>query len=192
MGQQSTDNHRSLLSQIPNGITSSRILIALLFPFCPESWHLPLILIGLASEFLDGFIARVCNWTSYLGQVLDPVADKLFVLSISLTWIVLNRITLQQWLLFALRDFGVLLIFLLLLASGRVRTVRSVKARFPSKLTTAFQYLLFLMVLTGSTRMVMPLALLTAGIGLIATLQYAYLIRQAISTGGTEGATRSS
>ena len=69
-----------------------------------------LILAGLASEFLDGFIARLCNWTSYLGQVLDPIADKLFVLSVSLTWIALGKLTLLQWLLFALRDFGPFLV----------------------------------------------------------------------------------
>ncbi|MCB1672802.1 MAG: hypothetical protein KDI29_16870, partial [Pseudomonadales bacterium] len=118
---------------------------------------------------------------SYLGQVLDPIADKLFVLSVSVTWIVLGKITLLQWLLFALRDFGVLLIFLVLLTIGRIRSTRSVPARLPSKITTAFQYLLFLAVLTGNVRLVMPLALLTALIGLIATLQYIYLIRRAES-----------
>jgi phosphatidylglycerophosphate synthase len=174
MTQPATSN---LTRHIPNGITSIRIVIAAVFPFCPEPAHLPLVLAGLATEFLDGFVARLCNWTSYLGQVLDPIADKLFVLSISVTWIMLGKITLLQWLLFALRDFGVFFIFLILLAIGRLRTVRSVKARFPSKLTTAFQYLLFLVVLSGNSRFLMPLAILTAITGLIATLQYAYLIR---------------
>jgi cardiolipin synthase len=172
------DNFRhSSLRHIPNGITSLRIAIAAIFPFCPESVHLVLILAGLATEFLDGLIARSFNWTSYLGQVLDPIADKLFVLSVSVTWIVLGNITLLQWLLFALRDFGVFFIFLGLLVMGKVGTVKSVKARFPSKLTTALQYLLFLLVLTANTQFLMPLAILTATTGLIATLQYAHLIR---------------
>lgn len=167
----------SLARHIPNGITAIRIVIAAVFPLCPEAAHLPLILAGLATEFLDGFLARLCNWTSYLGQVLDPIADKLFVLSVSVTWILLGNITLLQWLLFALRDFGVFFIFLILLAIGRLRTVRSVKARFLSKVTTAFQYLLFLVVLADQSRFLIPLAVLTAITGLFATLQYAYLIR---------------
>lgn len=167
----------SLTRHVPNGITTLRILIAAAFPLCPESAHLPLILAGLASEFLDGFLARLFNCTSYLGQVLDPIADKLFVLSISVTWIVLGKITLLQWLLFALRDFGVFFIFLILLAIGRLRSVKSVKARFLSKVTTAFQYLLFLVVLSDNPRFLLPLAVLTAVTGLVATLQYAYLIR---------------
>ena len=68
-------------------------------------------------------------------------------------------------------------IFLALLLAGKVNSVRSVKARFPSKLTTALQYLLFLLVLTNNTQLLMPLALLTAATGLIATVQYAHLIR---------------
>ena len=177
MNQKSETLRPSALRHIPNGITSLRIGIAVLFPFVPESTHLVLILAGLATEFLDGFIARLGNWTSYLGQVLDPVADKLFVLSVSVTWIILGKITLLQWLLFALRDFGVLFIFLGLLAAGKVGSVKSVKARLPSKLTTGLQYALFLLILTGNTRFVMPLALLTAATGLAATMQYAYLIR---------------
>jgi phosphatidylglycerophosphate synthase len=162
---------------IPNGITSLRIVIAAAFPFCPESLHLLLILTGLATEFLDGFIARLGNWTSYLGQVLDPIADKLFVLSVSLTWIALGELTLWQWLLLAFRDFGVLCLFLTLLAMGRVRGFRSVKARLPSKLTTGLQYLAFLLVLGGFSQWLTPVAVATALLGLVATLHYAYLVR---------------
>ena len=177
MNRQADNQQHTVFRHIPNGITSLRIVVAAIFPFTPESIHLLLILAGLATEFFDGFIARTCNWTSYLGQVLDPVADKLFVLSVSVTWIVLGKVTLLQWLLFALRDFGVFFIFLGLLLMGQVRSVKSVKARFPSKLTTALQYLLFLLVLTDNIQLLMPLAIITAATGLIATMQYAHLIR---------------
>jgi len=175
-GSRSSD----LWAQIPNGITCLRIIIAAVFPFCPESLHLMLIMVGLATEFLDGFIARLCNWTSYLGQVLDPVADKLFVLSVSVTWIVLGKISLLQWLLLAVRDFGVLFIFLALLATGKARGFRSVKARLPSKITTGLQYLVFLLVLAGLPRWLNPLVTVTAVLGLVAFLHYAYLVRQAL------------
>jgi len=177
MNRESDNSQPGVLRHIPNGITSLRIVIAVIFPFTPESAHLLLILAGLATEFLDGFIARLGNWTSYLGQVLDPVADKLFVLSVSVTWIVLGKVTLLQWLLFALRDFGVFFIFLGLLLMGKIGSIKSVKARFPSKLTTALQYLLFLLVLTGNTQLLLYLAIMTAATGLVATLQYAHLIR---------------
>ncbi|WP_054774315.1 CDP-alcohol phosphatidyltransferase family protein, partial [Methylogaea oryzae] len=34
-----------------------------------------------ASDGLDGFLARRCGWTSRLGSHLDPIADKLLLLS---------------------------------------------------------------------------------------------------------------
>ncbi len=166
-----------MLRHIPNAITCIRILIAAVFPFCPESMHLGLILVGLASEFLDGFTARIFKWTSYLGQVLDPFADKLFVLSVSLTWVWLDKLSVVQWLLLGLRDFGVLFIFIALILRSRIRTVESVSARFPSKLTTAFQYLVFGVVLMDRLELLMPLVLVTAAAGLVATIHYAYLLK---------------
>ncbi|NKB32702.1 MAG: hypothetical protein GKR91_06355 [Pseudomonadales bacterium] len=177
MDDQNPTAETSALRHIPNGITSLRILVAAVFPFSPEAAHLWLVIAGLLTEFFDGFIARTFKWSSYLGQVLDPVADKLFVLSVSLTWVWLGKLTILQWLLLGARDFGVLFIFLGLIATGKIRRVQSVKAKMPSKITTALQYLLFLLVLTGSSTYLDTLALLTAGIGLVATVQYGYLLR---------------
>lgn len=177
MANNSSRQQAPILRHIPNAITGIRLVIAAIFPFCPESLHLTLILVGLATEFLDGFIARLFNWTTYLGQVLDPVTDKLFVLSVSLTWVWLGKLTVLQWLLLGLRDFGVLFIFLLLILLGKIASVKSVQAQFPSKLTTAMQYLVFLLVLTSNVQYLMPLVLLTAGIGLVATVHYAYILK---------------
>jgi hypothetical protein len=99
------------------------------------------------------------------------------VLSVSLTWVWLGELTVLQWLLLALRDFAVLLIFLILLVRGKIGQVRSVKARLPSKITTALQYLVFLCVLMDQHSYIMTLALLTAGVGLLASIHYAYLLR---------------
>ena len=177
MNEDSSAQSLSWLPHIPNAITAIRIAVAAVFPFCSESIHLWLIVIGLATEFLDGFVARAFKWTTYLGQILDPVADKLFVLSVSLTWVWLGHLSVTQWLLLGLRDFGVLFIFLALLALGKIRSVRSIKAQLPSKLTTAMQYLVFLLVLTESFQFLTPLAILTAVAGLVATLHYTYLLR---------------
>ncbi len=180
MSQEPASQNTSMLRHIPNAITFLRIIVAAVFPFSSESYHVWLIGVGLVTEFLDGFIARTFRWTSYFGQVLDPVADKLFVLSVSLTWIWLDKLTVAQWLLLGARDFGVLFIFLALLAAGRIGKVESVKARLPSKVTTALQYLVFLLVLTENYDYLGFTALLTAAIGIVAAGQYAYLLQQSI------------
>ena len=69
---------------IPNILTLSRIL--LLFPaiyFLQNSQFriaTIIIVLLLLTDFLDGFLARKLNQTSYLGAILDPVADKIVVI----------------------------------------------------------------------------------------------------------------
>ena len=45
--------------------------------------------VAAVSDGLDGFLAKRFGWTSELGRVLDPVADKLLLVSLFLvaTWI---------------------------------------------------------------------------------------------------------
>ncbi len=42
---------------------------------------LVLFLVGVASDAIDGFIARAQNQHTELGRVLDPIADKLLILT---------------------------------------------------------------------------------------------------------------
>jgi cardiolipin synthase (CMP-forming) len=50
---------------------------------------LVLFAIAAASDVLDGFLAKTFGWTSELGKILDPLADKLLLVSvfITLAWI---------------------------------------------------------------------------------------------------------
>lgn len=79
-----------------NTISFSRILVA--FPvvylhyqndFQFNATILALIIYGVFSDYLDGYIARKTNTISELGKMIDPVADKLcaLVLFIYTVWI---------------------------------------------------------------------------------------------------------
>lgn len=70
---------------LPNYITLIRFL---LIPYIAQSmmydcWGQAFVLFGVAAvtDFLDGFFARLLNAESLLGKILDPLADKLLVLS---------------------------------------------------------------------------------------------------------------
>ena len=69
---------------IPNILTSLRII--LLFPvlFFLENGEklIPAILLVILflTDFFDGLLARKLNQASYLGAILDPIADKIAVL----------------------------------------------------------------------------------------------------------------
>ena len=46
---------------------------------------LALFLLAAASDGLDGYLAKRFNWTSPLGRVLDPLADKLLLVAVFLS-----------------------------------------------------------------------------------------------------------
>ena len=74
---------------IPNALTMFRLVIAPLVFLCLWSQHpfltwATLILFTLAAvtDYLDGFLSRLWRTESWLGRVLDPIADKLLVASV--------------------------------------------------------------------------------------------------------------
>jgi phosphatidylglycerophosphate synthase len=88
MALQQSDTPPPLSSQLnwPNKITLVRIFLVpllLVFLISPAGWY-PLIaatifLVAAFTDWLDGHVARSTNQITRLGQLLDPIADKLLV-----------------------------------------------------------------------------------------------------------------
>ncbi len=71
---------------IPNVISIIRLAGVPLFLWLilvPEAdgWALLVLMLSGVSDFADGYLARRLNQTSPLGAILDPVADRLYILS---------------------------------------------------------------------------------------------------------------
>lgn len=47
-----------------------------------DGWALALLMVSGFTDFLDGYLARRLEQTSLLGQILDPVADRLYILAV--------------------------------------------------------------------------------------------------------------
>ncbi len=79
---------------IPNAITSIRILCVpcLIWMLFHQQFERSLILVLLmgVSDALDGFLARCYDWKTTLGAYLDPLADKLMLLSAFITFAALG------------------------------------------------------------------------------------------------------
>jgi cardiolipin synthase (CMP-forming) len=78
-----------MLRHLPNFICLVRI--ALIVPtidalYSGEYWTaLALVFVCAVSDGLDGWLAKRFNWTSHLGKILDPLADKLLLVALFLT-----------------------------------------------------------------------------------------------------------
>ncbi len=64
---------------IPNIISASRIILGFLFfTYYPNKSAYVFLYLGAISDIIDGWVARKFNLTSKVGEVLDPIADKIF------------------------------------------------------------------------------------------------------------------
>lgn len=85
MIQKLLDKNRRI-AVLPNAISLFRILISPLFVACIASslkfFALFVLLIGSLSDFFDGYIARKTDSISKIGELLDPLADKIFINSV--------------------------------------------------------------------------------------------------------------
>ena len=74
-----------MLTSIINLITFARIIIAAIILIClaiGNYYILALILFIIAglSDYIDGFLARKYNASSQIGEILDPLADKVLII----------------------------------------------------------------------------------------------------------------
>ena len=95
-------------SQLPNALTILRIILTvpIVYYLLKEQYTTALIILLIAggTDSLDGWVAKRFNFQSRLGSILDPLADKILLISSFITLFVLNLI--PVWLLIAiiLRD----------------------------------------------------------------------------------------
>lgn len=130
---------------IPNIISIVRIVLVI--PIAYFLWNqnylvaLLLFLVGGLSDGLDGFLARRYKWETELGVMLDPMGDKLMMITAYLLLGWHNVLPLWLVVLVILRD---LIIVLGTLLYQRYIGEAKLKPLFISKLNTAFQILLVL------------------------------------------------
>ena len=144
-----------MIANILNALTLSRILCAILIYlilYLESNYPLALFLFFIASfsDFLDGYLARRTNSVSVLGEILDPIADKLLILfvliglSINLDSFLIGFISAviisrEVWVA-ALRDIN-----------ARNNQSNKTKVTFLAKTKTTIQMFSILIYLTGLT-----------------------------------------
>jgi len=111
---------------VPNLLTILRL--AFLIPilvFLSRGARLPavaFIALGIASDFLDGIIARRFNQSSDLGRLMDPVVDKVNTLAVGLLLILspIYGFPLWYFLFLAVRESAVLVCGLIVVRKRKI------------------------------------------------------------------------
>jgi cardiolipin synthase len=83
----SGEPYASVVWTVPNAVSMLRLLGVPLFLWLvlgPEAdvWALVVLMLSGFTDWLDGYLARRLNQTSKLGEILDPVADRLYILAV--------------------------------------------------------------------------------------------------------------
>ena len=71
---------------VPNALSGLRLVLVPVFFWLVldehDGWAVLLLALSGFTDYLDGKLARRLNQTSTVGAILDPVADRLFVLAV--------------------------------------------------------------------------------------------------------------
>src|SRR5690349_6896365 len=123
-----------------DGVSLSRLLLAAAFVMAGSAAiRLGLIVAAGLSDWLDGWIARRRAETSPLGAIVDPAADRVFIVVVIATLVAEGTLTPVQTLILLARDIvttaGVVVVRLV----ARLRSLR-LEARFSGKVVTALQF----------------------------------------------------
>jgi len=110
---------------IPNAISVVRLLGVPLFLWLilvaeADLWAFVVLVLGGASDWLDGYLARRLNQSSRVGEILDPLIDRLYIAAILLG--LAMRGFIPWWLLgiLVLRDVLLLALLPILRRRGRI------------------------------------------------------------------------
>lgn len=137
------------LSWLPNAISLMRIaLIAPILILMLQGdfgWALALFVLAGFSDGLDGYLAVRFDWTTRLGGLLDPAADKLLITGMFITLAYTQQIPVWLAAVVILRD--VVIVAGAMAYNFMVRPVPGEPTRI-SKLNTALQMLFVLFVLS--------------------------------------------
>jgi cardiolipin synthase len=111
---------------IPNALSFLRIaLIPVFFALIvdPDTTFggLMLFVAVMATDWIDGAVARATGQVSELGKTLDPVADRLAMAAGLIALVVRDAFPLWAALLILVRDLAVLTVGLVLLVRGKIR-----------------------------------------------------------------------
>ena len=165
---------------LPNLLTILRILLTPLFVIVllRDLFGLALLIFTIAgiSDGLDGFIARYFNQRTSLGAYLDPIADKLLLVSAFVSLAILKIV--PSWVTVIVISRDVLIVMGIAIFTITEKSYK-IKPSIISKITTAAQITTIILALVhvnlaGYSMLMGTLFWVTAGLTTVSGLHYIY------------------
>jgi cardiolipin synthase len=157
-----------MFSQLPNLLTLLRIVMVpvVIVLLNQHEYPLALFVFTLAgiTDGLDGWIAKKYQLQSALGAMLDPIADKLLLVSTYTMLAVLGDIPFWLLILVLFRDLLIVGGYWILVAMDKKAEIQPI---WVSKFNTLFQILLVVLVLVHQSGWMMFDDLISATIAMV-------------------------
>ncbi|NLJ80813.1 MAG: CDP-diacylglycerol--glycerol-3-phosphate 3-phosphatidyltransferase [Firmicutes bacterium] len=112
---------------LPNLLTLLRILLIPVFTFAVlqnsfsgNRWAAAIFILAALTDILDGYLARRRQEVTRLGQLIDPIADKLLITAALLSLVQLGMVSTWIALIIIGREFAVSGLRVLAASAGKV------------------------------------------------------------------------
>jgi phosphatidylglycerophosphate synthase len=163
---------------LPNSISSSRLLLAFVFVIVDGTWQrVVLILSAGATDFLDGWLARRAKSSSVAGALIDPIADRVFVLAAVSSYLVEGKLSTGQYFIFLSRDIATAVGFIVARFIPGL-TAGSFKARPLGKAVTVLQLVALFAVLLAPAS-IDWIVLIIGGLSALSIVDYTAALERA-------------
>jgi cardiolipin synthase len=135
------------LWRIPGLLSLARLPLAVAFPFALALTRpvvaLAIVLAAGLSDVLDGWYARRFGQVTPTGTAIDPLTDKIFVLTVAVSLVRYGLLSPLDVLLLSTREIAELPLVVWIATNRRARSLRAAhpSANLLGKLATAFQFL---------------------------------------------------
>ncbi|HEY6219908.1 MAG TPA: CDP-alcohol phosphatidyltransferase family protein [Gemmatimonadaceae bacterium] len=175
---------RASLRLIPNIISLSRVILAAAFVMRADTRTRILIVLAAAiTDMLDGWLARRAGLVTRFGALVDPFADRVFVLVAVASLVYEGTLSTMQYFVMISRDLMTAVGFLVARSVSWLRPVEF-RARRSGKIVTALQLASFVAILSWPNT-TDPLVWLVGAASLYSIVDYTYALWESADRGAT-------
>jgi CDP-diacylglycerol--glycerol-3-phosphate 3-phosphatidyltransferase len=166
---------RASIRSIPNIVSLSRLALAAAFVVCHSPKGRILIVLAAAiTDMFDGWLARKVGVTSRFGALVDPFADRVFVLVAVATFVYEGTLSTLEYFIMISRDLMTAVGFLVAKSISWLKPVEF-RARYSGKVVTALQMITFVALLK-TPDYVTPLIWLVGILSLYSIIDYTWAL----------------